>query len=501
MKLHLFEETDTATVNGETLRGPLEIEVDSVTVGTTEFNRGVVIVRDGEAVEVAELTSQGYWAAGFAVLAGIVLGLLAAKQWVFRLLMFLFSVISLSAQQWQLPAIEQAVDRVKPPWTHYTVRLVQGGNTIWTTGKVVNPGSPLVVTIPASILSSSANCSVYESGWMGASQGGEQNKGNYTPTSYTPPPEHDKFTLDFEFQNPRDYQSRFRLVLFDAITGVVFSENEFILGAKEKMPIKVEHFRAFGYSIDEMMNYDDFHQWEEIVPRQYPTMEPLTVEQPPPTDVDLGPIQSGHEPPSVAEQPRPPEVDDTETLNDAQEARHSETLQGLTNISDQLASSLNQMAANHRQGSAQSSAQSQSLENTVNNAANGIGQKIDNAASGINSKLDEINDGDGQGIGDAAGDVEQAANAASSMAEGFGDAVDGLFIELGEWAQMWERAVESADYPQINIPIPQLLGGGHKQIDLGVHADWWQIIRTAMLVIVCWNFFTSFVDIVRESVA
>lgn len=107
----------------------------------------------------------------------------------------LLSTCALSfAQQWQVAPGSYTVTQDNPPYDRFTLRLAQGGVTLWESGtQTIANTDDVTVPIPPQILSSSATVTLfralrYNPTGNNPSWFGEQNVGTWTPTAYTPPP-------------------------------------------------------------------------------------------------------------------------------------------------------------------------------------------------------------------------------------------------------------------------------------------------------------------------
>lgn len=517
MKLHLMEETDTATVAGEVLSGPLTVDCDKATVGAETFARGVVVVRDGEAVRVAEMTPAGQWGLLASLIGGLVLGLVASKQWVLRcvVLSFLFSA-SLYGQGWKMTAWASPGGYASPSVAReFSLRIVQSGNP----GNVLEaaPARGIIVTAPPNQYVGAFPELTRDTGPEPQSMLMSRNVGESTWnfwgvvrgwSSWAPPPEYKRYDLYLPVNNNRDKQSSYA-VRWYGVNGEPEKVMEFDLPAYGKRTVHLSELYPFRAVVvrswfdTTMVDGQPLGAGMEIDVEPEESIETNVETVPTPEELEpsVTEVESSYEkPPSPPDEPRPTGVETLSDLNEADEARHGEAKGQLENVNKQLETGIKQSA--DAAGQAKSDAKGIQSAVTasgkgVEGAVGGLGTKLD----GVKDKLDELKDGDGQGAGAGAGAIEGAEQEAAGSGEGFWGAANGLSNELGAWTGIWNLSISGAQYPKANIMRPAMLGGGNWELDLGEYDTFWQILRAVLLVVVAWHFLTLTIETVRGGVA
>lgn len=489
MKVLLETSSDTVSVGGETVAGPLQFEADKVTHGVTEYNQGVILVRSGEVVRLSEWTEAGKWGLPISTVVGLVLGVLAARFFALRGLgVLLLLLLASPASAYTLYHTSQVVNNSGPTFERYRatvyavdhtaaaptgnyfipaatrnfsttstghraiqVQIRNGlGAVLWESGVISTnggtglPGSAgIIAAYPVSYPYISNAGGPNWSWWVRIWQSGTSAWGSYT--AYNP-----------QLVPTTEYSEE----VYER--GAILNQWEFDLAAFSSITLNIEQSEAFYLVVDQVKQVGTpdggyNYAYEEL--DEY-TSTSFTSEEPEPeSTTEVGPPE--YDPGDTATPAtRPGTVDSTATLNQAQEARHTDEKGVLEQIRDGVGAGVN--------------------------TASGAATKASADAAAIKGALDQLNAGDGEGVGgttaaDVADDEETIAEKGAELYDGIEDMSDAV---EGFADQLMLSVGSSAEYPAIVFPVPSILGGGNITIDFAEWASWIQLIRGLMLLVV-----------------
>lgn len=547
MKLILQTAADSAVVNGATVTGPLHLDVDQAEVSAVTYNRGVVLVSDGTATQVAEMTEAGIWSLFASVLLGLAAGIHMAKQWVTRFGVLVISGAGIASADYTTYSHTETItnstaelirkrlrvyERVtSPASTEYYIagksysRSVNGGTTTydlrlgklksgtytWQTAsdrRTQSASSVVTGTVPEAIIE---NGGVYIwffkydwQSWGGSPQALWSNLAyhinNTTGDSNT------VLSRSIGGESTRgELRQEWPIDVEPHAAKTVFLERDF--------PFYLVVDNATAY-LDE---YGDYHEeWDEEDEHTSTTITQAT----PPNDqtrvTPEGPgYSSGPDPESAT---RPTDVSGNEGMNDAAEARHTELQAWLKDIKEGTDAGVNQSAAAAalaRADAAGIKAATTAAGTAAAAAAGAAGDQVTGAveaaastahadAQATKDSLDEMTGetGGDPGMGDEEeGGFNDSRTEALSTKEGLKGALLGLGDEVGAFIGVFNLTVSGAAYPVVTLPIPSMLGGGTLTMDFGDYGDFWSVLRVILLIVAGWGFASAILENIRQAVS
>jgi hypothetical protein len=263
-------------------------------------------------------------------------------------------------------------------------------------------------------------------------------------------------------------------------------------------------------------NGDYSEEWEE---EDELTSTESTVITPPEeqtrTQLETPAFSAGPDPDPVT---RPTDVSTNEGMDQAAEARHTESQRYLKSIKEATEAGVNQTAS--AAGTAHNDAISirsaaEAAGTAAADAAEGAGNQVTGAintaagtahadAEGIKDALTELGGepGGDDGMGDDdPGGFNDANAAAAAATSGLQAALSGLADEVAAFTAIFSTSITGASFPVVTLPIPGMLGGGTLVFDFGDYSDWWNLLRGILLIVAGWGFASAILENIRQAVS
>jgi len=502
MKIYLPTESDTVTIGGATVPGPAVLTVDSVTVSGTLYDRGVVMVKGGTATRLAEFTEVGQWSLIWAVIFAMVLGVASARLFAFRGLLsflFVFFVCSGDLSAATLHRVQQTVNNPNNDSRTYRVTVFNADITLGTT---VYNWTPTVSRSGENSLTHYTQYKVFVNGtethtsamlvnpngagasWSGVSAWTGPLYSQSTPFSSRSVQKRIwSMALGGAWGSYNSLSSGEIGSVVEESSGATWERGdivnqwEFQLAAHSSINLNIEQSDEFFLVIDELTQVGtpdggSSFTYEEI--EEYTSTEFTSASDTPSSTTTVGPpdYDSGE---TASPTARPHATADTTAKLDAnQEARSTDEKKILEQIREGIDTGVNSSLATGSQ---------------AHSDAQGIAQKLDDIANGEG----EIEEGTAGGIEEAKGDIiSKGAQVYDSLGD-MSDAVD-AFSE-----QLMLSIPSTRTYPTIVIDVPPVLGGGEAVLALAEYADWIDLIRAAMLLVVVFTFGIAMLETAKSA--